>query len=67
VVKIISALLPHLPNGHAYRVVFMIRPLEEVVGSQDKMLERLGKDVPMTPLLSLGRFVQNKLLIGFVS
>jgi Sulfotransferase domain len=50
VVKIISALLPHLPNGHAYRVVFMIRPLEEVVASQNKMLQRLGKDVPKTPM-----------------
>jgi hypothetical protein len=49
VVKIISALLQHLPESHQYRVVFMIRPLEEVVSSQNRMLERLGKDVPRTP------------------
>jgi hypothetical protein len=49
VVKIISALLMHLPATHEYRVLFMIRPLEEVVASQNRMLERLGKDVPRTP------------------
>jgi hypothetical protein len=27
----------------------MIRPLEEVVSSQNRMLERLGKQVPRTP------------------
>jgi len=50
VVKIISALLPHLPEGHEYRIVFMIRPLEEVIASQNSMLRRLGKAVPNTPL-----------------
>jgi hypothetical protein len=49
VVKIISALLPVLPPIHEYRVVFMRRPLEEVVASQNKMLTRLGREVPTTP------------------
>jgi hypothetical protein len=49
VVKIISALLAQLPDTHQYRVVFMIRPLAEVVASQNRMLERLGKEVPRTP------------------
>src|SRR5215470_8019943 len=48
VVKIISALLAHLPGTHEYRVVFMMRPLEEVVASQNRMLERMGKPVPQT-------------------
>ena len=48
-VKIISALLPQLPDGHEYRVLFMIRPLEEVVASQNKMLQRLGRELPKTP------------------
>jgi hypothetical protein len=48
VVKIISALLPLLPDSHQYRLVFMMRPLEEVIASQNKMLERLGKEVPRT-------------------
>lgn len=49
VVKIISALLPLLPAQHEYRVLFMLRPLEEVVSSQNKMLERMGRPVPPTP------------------
>jgi hypothetical protein len=53
VVKIISALLPLLPDSYEYRVVFMIRPLEEVVASQNKMLQRLGKEVPQTPKASV--------------
>jgi hypothetical protein len=48
VVKIISALLPLLPDGHEYRVVFMMRPLEEVIASQNSMRRRLGKEVPPT-------------------
>ena len=53
VVKIISALLPQLPDGHDYRVLFMKRSLEEVVASQNKMLERLDRAVPNTPKSSV--------------
>ncbi len=49
VVKVISSLLPSLPREFQYRVIFMCRPLEEVVSSQNRMLERLGKEVPPTP------------------
>jgi hypothetical protein len=48
VVKVISSLLPSLPKQFEYRVIFMCRPLEEVVSSQNRMLERLGKEVPPT-------------------
>ena len=40
VIKVISALLPQLPPRHQYRIIFMHRPVEEVVASQWKMLER---------------------------
>ncbi len=43
VVKMISALLKHLPEGYEYRVVFMRRKLEEVMASQRQMLIRRGK------------------------
>lgn len=43
VVKMISALLKHLPDGYEYRVVFMRRKLEEVMASQRQMLIRRGK------------------------
>jgi len=42
VVKVISKLLLSLPAGHEYRVIFMQRPLPEVLKSQDEMLRRRG-------------------------
>jgi hypothetical protein len=43
VVKVISRLLLALPpSGYEYRVVFMQRPLPEVIASQDQMLRRRG-------------------------
>ena len=42
-VKIISALLPHLPETLNYRVVFMHRDLPEVLASQNTMLKRRGE------------------------
>ena len=44
-VKIISQLLKHLPPDNNYRVVFMLRNLDEVMASQNKMLERRGEPV----------------------
>jgi len=42
VVKVISRLLLSLPPGHDYRVIFMLRPMPEVLASQDQMLRRRG-------------------------
>jgi hypothetical protein len=42
-VKIISALLPHLPERFNYQVLFMHRDLGEVLASQNRMLERRGE------------------------
>lgn len=42
-VKAIHAFLRLLPSTHEYAVIFMKRNLEEVVASQDSMLERLGR------------------------
>jgi hypothetical protein len=41
-VKVISQLLLSLPPGHEYRIIFMQRPLPEVMKSQDEMLRRRG-------------------------
>jgi predicted AlkP superfamily phosphohydrolase/phosphomutase/tetratricopeptide (TPR) repeat protein len=43
-VKIVAQLVPHLPTEHRYRLIMMHRPLEEIVNSQKKMLQRLGRD-----------------------
>lgn len=42
VIKIVSALLPSLPPRHRYKIIFMRRPVREVVDSQWKMLENRG-------------------------
>lgn len=42
-VKVISALLPKLPDRHRYKVVFMRRDLDEILASQSRMLERRGE------------------------
>jgi hypothetical protein len=41
-VKVISQLLFALPAGRDYRIIFMERPLAEVVASQAEMIRRLG-------------------------
>lgn len=43
VIKMISALLYDLPSTEKYRVLFMRRDIDEILASQEKMLERLGK------------------------
>ena len=42
-VKVISALLSSLPAPHRYTVIYMVRPVEQVVDSQWTMLGRRGQ------------------------
>ena len=41
--KVISFLLKDLPDDNYYRVIFMRRHLDEVIASQNKMLDRRGE------------------------
>src|SRR5262249_52864153 len=41
--KMVSQLLYELPANETYRVIFMLRDFDEMLTSQDKMLERLGR------------------------
>lgn len=41
-VKVISFLLPSLPAGHEYRVIFMQRPMREILASQEVMMRHRG-------------------------
>ncbi|MBM4429471.1 MAG: sulfotransferase [Chloroflexi bacterium] len=43
VVKMISALLRHLPATYHYRIIFVRRRMEEVLASQRQMLMRRGE------------------------
>jgi len=42
-VKIISFLLTHLPERYDYQVIFMRRDLDEILASQNKMLDGRGE------------------------
>jgi hypothetical protein len=44
VVKVISALLQHLPAEYDYKVIFMERHMPEILASQRKMLVHRGED-----------------------
>ena len=43
-VKVISTLLPYLPDGYHYRIIFMRRAIGEVLASQRKMLINRGEN-----------------------
>jgi hypothetical protein len=42
-VKMVSALLKHLPSNYHYKVIFMSRDMNEVLASQKRMLVRRGE------------------------
>jgi hypothetical protein len=49
VVKLISALLRHLPPSYNYKVVFMRRAMPEILASQRQMLIRRGEPADAVP------------------
>ena len=62
VVKVISQLILSLPMGHEYRVVFMQRPLPEVLKSQDEMLRRRGNADSITDTSAIEEAFQRHLI-----
>ena len=61
VVKMISALLTHLPPCHSYKIVFMRRNLDEVLASQRQMLIRRGKPTDTSSDERMAQFFTNHL------
>ena len=55
-VKVITQLLLSLPPGRSYKVIFMERPLPEVLASQDEMLKRRGPTDSVDPALLTSAF-----------
>ena len=53
VVKVIAQLVPHLPPGHEYAILFMRRDLDEILESQSAMLARLGRRAAATNYAAL--------------
>lgn len=60
-VKVISQLLLSLPPGHEYRIIFMQRPLAEVLASQEQMLQHRGSPADMTNAAAMTKAFQNHL------
>lgn len=48
-VKLISALLKHLPGSYDYRVIFMRRNMQEILNSQRQMMIRRGERTDAVP------------------
>ncbi len=47
VLKVISHLLEDLPDENFYRVILMRRDFDEIIASQNKMLDRRGEENPV--------------------
>ena len=62
VVKVISQLLLSIPDGHDYRVIFMQRPLPEIMKSQDEMLRRRGTYEPIADTSPIEQAFQRHLV-----
>jgi hypothetical protein len=62
VVKVISQLILALPDGHEYKIVFMQRPMPEVLKSQDEMLKRRGTYEPGGDNSAVGELFQRHLI-----
>ena len=60
-VKIISALLEHLPADYHYQVIFIERSIGEVLASQRKMLSRAGRPADPADDARLAAFFEKHL------
>ncbi len=59
--KVIHLLLPELPDTEIYRVIFMRRPVAEVIASQRTMLRREGRSGAAISDEQLGRLFTGQL------
>jgi len=61
-VKVISQLILSLPDGPEYRIVFMQRPMAEVLKSQEEMLKQRGSYDPGGNTAAIGQAFQRHLI-----
>ena len=64
-VKVISALLPHLPGDYEYRVIFMRREMAEILASQRKMQVHRSTDIDTVTDEELARLYEKHLAITY--
>jgi hypothetical protein len=60
-VKVISHLIYELPTDLHYKVIFMVRNLDEVIASQSSMLDRMGRHGAPVTQVELKRVFQKHL------
>ena len=60
-VKIISELVKHMPRKFEYKVIFMLRKMEQILASQKQMLIRRGKPTDTIIDEELAAFFQKSL------
>lgn len=65
-VKVISALLQHLPVAHRYKIIFMTRPVEQIARSQQTMIQHRGESAAGDPETMQAELAahSNRLLAG---
>jgi len=64
-VKIIANLLYYLPANHNYKIIFMIRQIDEIVNSQQQMLIRKGsKDAYTYPTVLVNAYQKTLVKTG---
>ena len=51
VTKVVSALLPHLPPEHRYKIIFMTRPAAQIARSQETMVRNRGGEAADAALM----------------
>lgn len=59
VLKVVTPLIPFLPQGFRYRVIMMERKIDEIVESQEKMLARLQRTGGNLDKQRMGEFMEN--------
>ncbi len=67
VLKVISHLLKDLPEENYYRIIFLRRDLDEVVASQNKMLERRGENNPLDDRSTKDYFLRHLVQVRFLA
>lgn len=60
VVKVVSPLVQYLPQNVRYKVIYMRRPITEIVRSQSRMLERLGEETTGLDDEQMGKVLRNQ-------
>jgi len=66
VLKVISHLLEDLPDDNFYRVILMRRDFDEILASQNKMLDRRGEENPVEDEAAKESYIRHLVDVRFM-